>query len=426
MANRVEIISKETILPSSPAEPHIRELKLSFLDQIAVPIYTPIIYFYTDDQSDQFCPTDILLRLKKSLSDALTIFYPIAGRIRDGNRFIDCNDNGAEFIEAMVHRKLADIIENCDMDELREYLPVQPQDHPHQGEATVLLVQANLFDCGGIAMAVCLSHKVADGNSLSKFVQAWAAISRGEAAGVVAPNFHVLAEQFRPIDLPEPDLSPSKFIYREKIVTRRFIYDDQKLASLRAEIATAEGSKVKDPSRVEAVSASIWRHFIEHHRRNGCRTFAAVHPVNLRPRMADPPLQAFGNCYVLSPAYVADGDGEHELHRLAELLRNAFRKIDGEYIGEIQRSGGGEYQTLRQSIAITKKEGASVCSFSSWCGFPVYGTDFGWGKPAWVCTTIFPFKNIVILMSRADGKGIEAWVNMLEDDDDGDFKTLGD
>ncbi|XP_051116850.1 stemmadenine O-acetyltransferase-like [Andrographis paniculata] len=425
MANRVEIISKEIIRPSSPAEPHIWESKFSFFDQIAAPIYIPIIFFYTADQSDQFCPADLILRLKKSLSDALTMFYLIAGRIRDGNRFIDCNDSGAEFIEAMVHSQLRDVIENPDMNELKEYLPVQPQDHPQQGEGAVLLVQANLFDCGGIAMAVCLSHKVADGTSLSKFVQAWAAISRGEAAGVVAPSFHILAEQFRPIDLPKPDLSPSKFIHREKIVTRRFVYDEQKVASLKAEIATAEGSTVKNPSRVEAVSASIWRHFIEHHRSNGCTKIAAFHPVNLRPRMAGCPLQAFGNCCVLSPAY-ADGDGENKLHRLAELLRNSFRKIDGEYIGEFQRSGGGEYLTERQRMLIMKEEGASVCNFSSWCGFPVYEADFGWGKPAWVCTTILPFKNIVVLMSRADGKGIEAWVNTLEDDDDGDLKTLGD
>ncbi|XP_051116851.1 stemmadenine O-acetyltransferase-like [Andrographis paniculata] len=420
MANRVKIISKETIRPSSPAEQHIR--KFSFLDQLAVPNYIPLTFFYTADRSCQFSPADIILRLKKSLPDALTMFYPIAGRIRKGNRFIDCNDNGAEFIEARVHRQLRDVIENPDADELKEYLPVQPEDHHQQVDGALLLVQANLFDCGGIAMAVCLSHKVADGTSLSKFVQAWAAISRGEAAGVVAPNFHILAEQFPPIDLPEPHPSPSNVISGEKIVTRRFIYNEQKLASLKAEIATAEGSTVKNPSRVEAISASIWRHFIERHRRHGCTKVAAVHSVNLRARMADSPLQAFGNCYVLTPAYVTDG--EHELHRLAELLRNAFKKIDGEYVGEIQRSGGGEYLTLRQRIVIMKKEGAAMCNFSSWCGFPVYEVDYGWGKPAWVCTTLLPFKNIVILMSRPEGRGIEAWVNMVEDDDGGDLKTL--
>jgi hypothetical protein len=41
--------------------------------------------------------------LKKSLSESLVYFYPLAGRLitsSDGVLYIDCNDAGADFIEA--------------------------------------------------------------------------------------------------------------------------------------------------------------------------------------------------------------------------------------------------------------------------------------------------------------------------------------
>ncbi|XP_057858830.2 omega-hydroxypalmitate O-feruloyl transferase-like isoform X1 [Cryptomeria japonica] len=42
-------------------------------------------------------------KMKKSLSDALVHFYPLAGRLAtspEGFVYIDCNDRGADFIEA--------------------------------------------------------------------------------------------------------------------------------------------------------------------------------------------------------------------------------------------------------------------------------------------------------------------------------------
>jgi len=52
--------------------------------------------------------------------------------------------------------------------------------------------------------------------------------------------------------------------------------------------------------------------------------------------------------------------------------------------------------------------------FSSWCWFPIYETNFGWGKPTWVTTFGCSHRNIIFLMDTRDGKGIEAYVNMEE------------
>ncbi|ONI30186.1 hypothetical protein PRUPE_1G235900 [Prunus persica] len=46
MKVEVEVISKEIIKPSSPTPDHLRYLQLSFLDQLAPPVYNPFVLFY--------------------------------------------------------------------------------------------------------------------------------------------------------------------------------------------------------------------------------------------------------------------------------------------------------------------------------------------------------------------------------------------
>lgn len=57
-----------------------------------------------------------------------------------------------------------------------------------------------------------------------------------------------------------------------------------------------------------------------------------------------------------------------------------------------------------------------LCNFTSWCRFPIYDVDFGWGRPTWVCSSNRPHKNVIVLMSTKGGEGIEAWFNMLEEE----------
>uniref|UniRef100_M1CKC4 3'-N-debenzoyl-2'-deoxytaxol N-benzoyltransferase n=1 Tax=Solanum tuberosum TaxID=4113 RepID=M1CKC4_SOLTU len=72
--------------------------------------------------------------------------------------------------------------------------------------------------------------------------------------------------------------------------------------------------------------------------------------------------------------------------------------------------------SIEKTAKAFSKGDLEVCNFTSWCRFPVYEVDFGWGKPEWVCSPIKSFKNLVILMGTKDGDGIEASVNLLEED----------
>lgn len=52
-----------------------------------------------------------------------------------------------------------------------------------------LAVQVNYFECGGTAISVCLSHKVAEASSLCHFVKDWASITT-KSSQVTLPHFN--------------------------------------------------------------------------------------------------------------------------------------------------------------------------------------------------------------------------------------------
>ncbi|KAM7484127.1 hypothetical protein LguiA_000136 [Lonicera macranthoides] len=61
----------------------------------------------------------------------------------------------------------------------------------------LLAIQVNIFECGGIAIGVCILHKFADAVSLIfMFINCWPATAHGES-NIVSPHFE-LANLFDP------------------------------------------------------------------------------------------------------------------------------------------------------------------------------------------------------------------------------------
>lgn len=211
----------------------------------------------------------------------------------------------------------------------------------------------------------------------------------------------------------------TKVVQNDEIVTKRFVFDKANIAALRQEAAV--GSLEKPPTRVEAVSAFLWKRFMEinsHSEQKTEKIFAAVHAVNLRGK-TDPPLppSSSGNLWWFAIA-VAEAEIEKQHQYLVKQIRNAIEEIDSEFVMNLQEAGVPAHMWSK----MMGKHGQTVagevefCNFTSWCRFPVYEADFGWGKPSWVCSPSRPYKNVVVLMSTRDGDGIEAWVTLKEQD----------
>ncbi|KAK4420642.1 Stemmadenine O-acetyltransferase [Sesamum alatum] len=222
-------------------------------------------------------------------------------------------------------------------EELKQYVPVEPSG----GGDIPLAVQVSFFGCGGTAIGVCLSHRVADAMSLVTFINAWAAACRGDAKtiAVTRPTFGS-ASRFPPADFSKyfPSRAPPPRP-PQKIVTKRYVFNEQKLAALRK---AASGPMMDNPTRVEAVSAFIWRHFIKaarlKHQINGEeRVFAATHAVDIRPRASPPlPHQFFGNACARAMAMATAAEKEPDYYELAIKLRDGIRKADADYVTRLE------------------------------------------------------------------------------------------
>lgn len=416
MASILEIISKEFIKPSSPTPQNLKNHRLSFLDQIHTRSYVPRIFFYKapscSPNIDRF---QISHQLKRSLSDVLTKYYPLAGRINEDGLLVDCNDSGALFVEAQVHALLSQTIESsATLEELEQYLPIKPFancDDPKRD--IVLAVQINFFECGGIGIGVCISHKVADLMSLVTFVNAWAATCRGERKLIPQPNFHLGSHHFPPRHIPRAPSSKIEnlMLVKEKVGTKRFLFDKKKLVELKA---LASSTEVPDPTRVEVVSAFIYKQLMEikyHAKVNPKKVFAFSHSVNLRTRMRQQdelPLDefAFGNLAPSSMSAVFMYEEVEKFHDLVSAMRTVIRKF---------KDAADAIEMSRQ-LAIIGNTDIHHCHFTSGCRFPLSEVDYGWGKPLSVCTRALPVKNAIILMDAKCGDGIQALVTLADED----------
>ncbi|CAL1413451.1 unnamed protein product [Linum trigynum] len=420
----IRVVSQETIKPSSPTPNSLFNYNLSFLDQISPPVYNPLILFYPkqfNQDSKYDNPSTISNLLKQSLSKLLSHYYPIAGRIRD-NLVTHCNDEGIPYLEAQVSCKISDVIhENSSSqpNELLGLVPFQLHGGPHD---VPLGVQFNVFQCGGIALGLCMSHKLADASSTISFVKAWAAMAKGEV-DVQAPEF-VSSKLFPPRDMsgfdPKTGIMTTSTEGGHQVLVKRFVFRGASIEALRAKYGKSRSLEhKKPPSRIETLSAFIWRRVMTATSNRGL--LLLLHAVNLRTRM-DPALaeHSFGNYYRVAITVPNVGDGEAEEEEgggLIAEIRDAISGIDKGFVKSLQGQGSDEHLDFlkQQSEGFIGGE-VGFLSFTSLCWFDRYEADFGWGKPLWVGTPSLSFKNLVVFMDSAHGDGIEALVHLEEGD----------
>ncbi|KAK9119967.1 hypothetical protein Scep_018060 [Stephania cephalantha] len=414
MNMEVEIISRDTIKPSTPTPTHLQTYNLSYFDQLIPSVLVPILLYYPKTNASSTTTTTSTC-LKESLSKCLTKFYPLAGRLKD-DVSVDCNDAGVDYLEAKVTNcTLLDVITNPNAHSLRQLLPLDHQ--PYTLQSPLLLVQVNQFQCGGIAIGVCVSHKVSDVSSLCAFVNGWSCATRGDSSEVIAPHFE-LATLFPWKDKNDDNqgFEAAEEPRKDVVVAKRFVFNALDIARLRE-----KARNVESPTRVELVSAFIWKRFMELDRSRPCPTskpYSAYHAVNLRKRRA-PPLaeHSFGNMSsIVGALLTAKNNDNHEYCSLVGEIRGAIRGIDGEFVKKLESGDEGHLERFKAGIMQASQGGNEQINFSSWCRVGFYDADFGWGRPVWVTTISVDLPNLVILMDTRSGDGIEVWVNMLEED----------
>ncbi|OWM70588.1 stemmadenine O-acetyltransferase-like [Punica granatum] len=425
----IKIITQELIVPCSPTAQHLRTYKLSVFDQLVIPPYASIILFYPSN-SEPNSPIDVPQKidlLKRSLSQILGRFYPLAGRIQDGSS-VECDDKGARFIQATVGMSLTQFLTDPDLILLNELFPSEPES-PQVARAAN--IQVNVFQCGGIAVALSNTHKLHDGAALAMFLKVWAAIAQGGGCGgTTAPYDHLMlqaAELFPAKEIPQlRDLALTGYgsiIRTGNNITKRFLFSRPAIEALKAR---GSGPTVKYPTRVEAVSSFLWKCVMAalERKNNGLkRPSVCRHLVNIRRRM-DPPLSEFSLGGLLWRAIAhckntTDSDRTDAiLPSLVGELRRAVAKIDSDFISRLRHEKNliSSYAEEISGVG-SSKDGVDIFTCSSWCKLGFYDADFGWGRPIYVCSARFSqdvFFNYINLVETRSGDGIEAWVTLDE------------
>ncbi|KAF3440191.1 hypothetical protein FNV43_RR18472 [Rhamnella rubrinervis] len=238
---KIEVFHRETIQPSSPTPHHLRSFKLCLMDQHAGVMYTSIVLFYPNSNVDGNVN---LAAERKNQKQSL----------RRMQR------QGAEFVEARINCSISKILENPDVERLKEFLPIDIASKEAE-TGPLLRVQATSFECGGMAIGVSMSHKVSDAASLCTFIKSWSSIALGGSNDLLyLPEFVGASLIFPPrehLGNSSESKSGATFkLVRNKCSTRRFVFDAPMIAALQRKAAS---ESVKKPTRVEAVSALIWK-----------------------------------------------------------------------------------------------------------------------------------------------------------------------
>ncbi|KAM7523107.1 hypothetical protein LguiA_013009 [Lonicera macranthoides] len=410
---KVDIISRELIKPSSPTPSDLKNFSLSFFDQLMPSSYYPLILYYYYDEASNITQSQMSHQLKKSLSNALTHFYPLAGKMA-GESSIDCNDYGIYYVEARIDSKLKNIIDCPQVELLDQFIPYNLNGSELVNVEHEVAIQVNLFNCGGIVIGICISHKIADVSTLCTFIRGWAAMSRG-AQKLVGPIFNS-SSLFPPgdsTDYTRQPKNPAIWSSGERPVTKRFVFSALAIDKLKAKLAKEDLSAVQT-TRVEAVSALIWKCCIAAKELKHGTISAAFHTVNVRGRVVPPlPEATFGNIFMMASAVTDNGA---DLNFLVGKLRESFEKIGGECLRELLGENGfGVLKNNYREISKLLSHGdVELFRFSSWCKFPVYEADFGWGKPTWISIASSPKKGCVFFMDSRYDEGIEVWLVLDE------------
>ncbi|CAL5044659.1 unnamed protein product [Urochloa decumbens] len=448
MRSRVRVLSVAHVLPAQegflPVDGHV---KLSFMDALFIDrVPMRRLFFY---EGPSIPPYPSLVRsLKSSLDAALAVFTPLAGKLSHrastGDVFVDCSpaavSPGVRFVEAEYAGSIDDMRRLAIGDEhnTEALALLGPELNARRLPAPVLAVQVTRPAIGvgdgrgrsAVVVAVSIHHAVADGHSVWQFMNAWSALSRDPAAGLVPPTFDRAAIPYPKADevarkflrtiapaLPvarspslshtPPDLRRRTFLLRAgdiESVKRRIVAQSEAIRG-------GEQTDTRLPSTYVAVSSLVWTSIVrakamppdmDDPAAAGDAEAYLLVPADLRRRLVGGAPAAvderyFGNCVAPCFARAPAGDMRDEragLARAAAAIGDAVRARLGDPLGGAER-------WLERFLAAPRERLTHMGSSNR---FMAYEVDFGWGAPSRVeLVSLFARELVLVLGAEEDG-----------------------
>ncbi|KAF3662815.1 hypothetical protein FXO38_10952 [Capsicum annuum] len=362
------IISKKIIKPFTPTPSTQRWHKLSLLDQVSTHFYIPLVFFCTKNQVNAIPngPKQLSNLLTNSFSKALTYFYPWAGSLKD-NSTIECDDSGAEFLEVQINSTMDKVANHPDSNVNDSIFP-RGLPWGSSMDRALTVAQLNHFDCGGIALSVCMSHKVGDASSVHCFLRDWAALTRSSNT-----------------------IRPSPY-HRQLNVT-----SNEAVSALLYKCAASSATVVNSGlfKRSQLVQFSDLRQIIS-------------------PRL---PPNSIGNLLTVFSSPIYHNEEELKLPKLITDIRKSINNLSTRNNVEENELAIEMLHVYRTGMEPRHKRKCDVYISSSICKFPlIQDLDFGFGKPIRASIAKGPFDKNMVLMKTYDGGIIEVFICLNEEE----------
>ncbi|KAJ7964026.1 HXXXD-type acyl-transferase family protein [Quillaja saponaria] len=385
------LVSKCTVFPDQKST--IRDLKLSVSD-------LPMLSCHYIQKGCLFTrpslPFDSLIPLLKSaLSRALTLFPPLAGRLKtdsDGYVYVTCNDAGVEFLHANASGLfIRDVLSPSDLpDCIREFFALHRTVSYSGHSRPIMAVQVTEL-ADGVFIGCAVNHAVTDGTSFWNFFNTFAQVLQLPEGG---PEVTFNAD--------EPLRQRIFSFSREAILKLKATTNNHKWVDNGADIDTVElfGKQSNDPyqsnnwfenaisktqlvetveiSSFQSLCALLWRSVTRARKLSSMKTTTFRMAVNCRHR-TEPKLDPyyFGNAIQSIPTCASAGDVlSRDLRWCAEQLNNNVKAHDDATV----RRFVGNWESNPRCFPLGNFDGASITMGSS-PRFPMYDNDFGWGRP---------------------------------------------
>ncbi|PPD95909.1 hypothetical protein GOBAR_DD07076 [Gossypium barbadense] len=205
-------------------------------------------------------------------------------------------------------------------------------------------IQVNIFNCSGIALALCCLHKIIDATTISCFLKTWAAFSLGSNGEIPDPDLLEAGSRFfPPMESMPTSINFKRLPFNEgRRKSRSFVFDANAIATL---MFKAKSKSLEQPSRVASLGAFLWKHAIQVSRSvSGNRKPTILcQTVNIRLKMKPQlPDYSIGNLEAVK-----------SVNKYSQDLLQGFRTIKEQQteIAEMVSEGNAEFYTLVNTVS---------------------------------------------------------------------------
>ncbi|KAI3470852.1 hypothetical protein Pfo_027515 [Paulownia fortunei] len=377
--------------------------------------------------------SELVSLLKRSLSQALTHFPPLAGRLTtdsNGYVYITCNDAGVDFIHANgSHIYVRDLLGSADDDDdvpetVKGFFTFD-QTVSYEGHFRPILAVQVTELADGVFIGCAVNHAVTDGTSFWNFFNTFAELSRGVKRISRTPDFSRDSVLISQAVLKLPAGGPKVTFSGEAPVRERiFRFSRESILKLKAKVnnnswkcedngridfvelmgkhsndtlkfqdgkltpltwlrnaVSRESSQINPTAEIssfQSLCALLWRGITRARKLPASKTTTFRMAVNCRHRL-EPKLEPlyFGNAIQSIPTYATAGDVLCKDLRwcAAQLNKNVVAHGDAtvrKYVEDWERDP--------RCFPLGNFDGAMITMGSS-PRFPMYENDFGWGRP---------------------------------------------